>query len=144
MSRKWDEFEKFEQVIMKYMEPCGEGETKASQAVTAVNKLVYKWYNDGDVFDNTGMLEGWANDLSSYANWLWRYMGEVEADRILEGINDCYNDSDYEDLLYELAEAVIDEEVLEDEAKKEKVGSIYHCNGIFKFVEYSDDEEEKW
>lgn len=68
MAVNWNYFDKFEAITVKYMPDYGEGETIASQAVTAVNKLIYKWYNDGDVFDNTKYLEGWWNDLSSYAN----------------------------------------------------------------------------
>ena len=44
-------FDKFEALVDKYMPMRGEGETAASQIVTAVNKLIYKWYNDGDVFE---------------------------------------------------------------------------------------------
>ena len=67
-SVNWGSFNKFEDIIHKYMPAMGEGETLASQAVTAINKLIYKWYNDGDVYDNRYSLQGWANDLSSYAN----------------------------------------------------------------------------
>ena len=74
----WDYFDKFEPIINKYMPDRGEGETMASQIVTAVNKLVYKWYNDGDVYDNTYILEGWANDLSDYANWLYKYVPKTQ------------------------------------------------------------------
>lgn len=143
MSKQWNEFDKFGSVIDKYMPVCGEGETEASQICTAVNKLIYKWFNDGDVFDNTGSLEGWANDLSSYANWLWVHVGsETGADNILERVYDCMNGSDYEDLLYDLAECLLDDEWLEAEAKTRATGSIYKCNGMFKFVEYDEDEEE--
>ena len=45
-------FDKFEPIIDKYMPDIGEGDSLASQMVTAVNKLIYKWYNDGDVYDN--------------------------------------------------------------------------------------------
>ena len=71
MSVDWSYFDKFDGIIDKYLPTKGEGETKATQIVTAINKLIYKWYNDGDVFDNTYHLEGWANDLSDYANWLY-------------------------------------------------------------------------
>ena len=49
-------------------------EKSLAQAVTAVSKLVYKWFNDGDVYDNRFALPGWANDLSSYANWIEKYI----------------------------------------------------------------------
>ena len=64
----WSYYNKFKPINDKYLPSYGEGKNKAEQAVTVVNKLVYKWYNDGDVFDNSYYLEGWGNDLSSYAN----------------------------------------------------------------------------
>ena len=63
--KKWSYFNKFKELNNKYLPDMGEGETKATQVVTAVTKLVYKWYNDGDVYDNTYMMKGWCNDLSS-------------------------------------------------------------------------------
>ena len=66
-----DYLDKFNALIEEYMPWRGEGDTKASQVATAVNKLIYKWWNDGDVFDNVHSgMDGWVNDLSSYANWL--------------------------------------------------------------------------
>lgn len=150
MSVQWNYYDKYETLIDKYMLPKGEGETQASQIVTAVNKLVYKWYNDGDVFDNTKYLEGWANDLSSYANWLYKNTTE-KVKVILDTVYGCLNDSDYEDLLQELTDELLKEEYLEEQNKFEKVGTIYECDGKFKFVElddeddyYENDEEEDY
>ena len=131
--------EMFTRVEEEFLPKYGEGETKPEQIITAMTKLVYKWYNDGDVFDNTYALEGWANDLSSYANWLYRYVPETRS--ILLKISDCYNDSDYEDLLYDLAETLSDFSLL-DKYSGPKVGSIYDCKGPFKFDEYREDEDE--
>ena len=135
----WSYFDKFENVNDKYLPDSGEGETKATQIVTSVAKLVYKWYNDGDVFDNTHYLDGWCNDWSSYANWLEKHAGK--ASRILHGISGCYTNGDYEDLLKELADNLLNEEYLKEQNKIEKVDSIYKCDGSFKFVESYDDEE---
>lgn len=144
MSRDWNEFTRFEAADNKYLPFNGQGDNMATQIVTAVSKLVYKWYNDGDVFDNTAHLEGWANDLSSYANWLIKYCDE--ADQVIskwwfkKGV---FNDSDYEDMLYELCEATQDVNLLAEKYEgKEKVGSIYKCDGPFKFVEQYDDDED--
>lgn len=139
MAVDWGYYDKFEELNEKYLPVRGEGETKATQIVTAVNKLIYKWYNDGDVYDNSYVLEGWANDLSDYANWLWEH---TEANDILDKVFNCYNNSQYEDLLKELADKLLDEEYLEKENKIEKVGTIYDCDGKFQFVEYEEDEEE--
>ena len=141
MSVQWDYYDKFETLIDKYLPERGEGETKATQIVTAVNKLVYKWYNDGDVFDNTYALDGWANDLSDFANWLYYYT-TAEVKGILEKISDCNTDSEYEDLLQELTDKLLDAAYLEEQNKLEKVFTIYDCDGKFKFVEQTDDEED--
>lgn len=139
----WDYYDKFEDLINKYMPDQGEGETLASQIVTAVNKLVYKWYNDGDVYDNVNSgLQGWANDLSSYANWLYKYApGDVP--QILKNIYGMGEESDYETLLKELADNLLDENLL-DSLEKSKQGSIYDCDGPFEFKEYDEEDEDEW
>ena len=137
-----DRFSRFEMVIDRFMPMEGEGNTKASQIATAVNKLVYKWFNDGDVYDNNYGLEGWANDLSSYANWLDQ---NTNAGDILCEIFDIGgSESDYEDILYGLADRLLDAEDLENLEKEEKTGSIYKCDGAYSFTEYSEDDEEEW
>lgn len=141
MAVDWNYFDKFENVNDKYLPPKGEGETKATQIVTAICKLVYKWYNDGDVFDNTHYLDGWGNDLSSYANWLDQ--NTEKAPRILAGISGCYSDSDYEDLLKELADNLLDESYLSEMDKIDKVESIYKCNGKYKFEGFYDDYDDE-
>ena len=140
MAVNWDYYDKFEKLIDKHMPMRGEGETKASQVVTAVNKLIYKYYNDGDVFDNTHHLEGWANDLSSYANWL--YENTKNAWKILNKITTCYTNEDYEDLLKELADELLDEKYLVEQNNEEKIGTIYDCDGKFKYEEPENDEED--
>ena len=136
----WSYYDKpdFEMINAKYLPAQGEGKNMATQAVTAVNKLVYKWYNDGDVFDNTRYLTGWVNDLSSYANWLRENLGLAN---ILDGVWECYTGSDYEDLLVDLADYVLDGERLEELAKRPATGSIYNCPGVYKFELAEDDEE---
>lgn len=135
MSVDWGYYDKFDSVLEKYLPAMGEGETMATQIVTAVCKLVYKWYNDGDVFDNTSWLDGWCNDLSNYANWIDFY---TEAGDILKKVYDCYSDGEYEDLLKELTDMLFDEEYLEAQNQMPKQGSIYKASGRFKFVDPDD------
>ncbi len=133
---------RFDRINDQYLPDSGEGGSKATQAVTAVNKLVYRWYNDGDVYDNRYGLGGWGNDLSSYANWLHRY---TPAKNILERIYKIYSESQYEDLLQEVADLILDEEMLAEWADTPTVGSIYECNGPFEFMEYDEDEyDDEW
>lgn len=148
MAIEWDAFNKFVPLEDKYLPRQGEGDTKATQLCTAVTKLVYKWYNDGDVYDNTGRLEGWANDLSSYANWIYKYVPSTRD--ILDSIFDCESDGDYEDLLWDLCELTQTEKYLDKLSEEPKVGSIYDCDGPFEFREddedddYEYEEEEMW
>ena len=143
MSVNWDNYKEFDRIVDMYLPPKGQGDTKATQLVTAVNKLVYKWYNDGDVYDNTGYLDGWANDLSSYANWIYKYIPGLG--QILDGVFECTTDSDYEDLLWDLTTVAFDLEDLEKLDKQPAVGDIYRCDGPFEFREYSDDDDdEEW
>lgn len=143
MAVEWSYFDKFEEVSDEYLPMRGEGETMASQIVTAVTKLVYKWYNDGDVFDNVhSSMQGWCNDLSSYANWLFRHVPQTQ--EILCGIEDCECDDDYEELLKDLADLCMDRDWLDEMwGGCEKVDSIYKCSGPFEFDEYSDDDGDE-
>lgn len=134
----WNSFDKYEAITDKYLPDRGEGKTMATQTVTAVCKLVYKWFNDGDVFDNTGYLDGWYNNLSSYANWLAKYTG---AKPILDRVFECKNEDSYTDLLFDLAESLFDAESLEKLDAKPAVGSIYKCEGKYRFVDYDDEDE---
>ena len=141
----WEYYDKkeHEEINDKYLPDIGEGETMATQVVTAVNKLVYRFYNDGDVYDNTYHLNGWANDLSSYANWLYQ---NTDVECLLD-IRTCYCDEDYEDLLREMADHLLDMDKLDKLNDVPAKGSIYECDGPFEFVEeeYEEDyEEEMW
>ena len=84
-------------------------------------------------------MEGWANDLSSYANWL--YENTKNAWKILSKISNCLTESDYEDLLKELADELLNKEFLAEQSKEEKTGTIYECDGKFKYEEWEEDEE---
>lgn len=141
MTVNWNYYddEKFEKLNGKYLMKVGEGETKATQTIAAINKLIYGYYNDGDVYDNTYHLEGWANDLSDYANWLY---DNTDTQKILDKISNCYNESDYEDLLKELADKLFDEKYLAELNKIEKDDTIYEYDGKFKFVEEVEDEDD--
>ena len=123
--------ESFENVLDRYLPAHGEGDNMAEQAVTAVNKIEYKWYNDGDVYDNTYNMEGWANDLSSYANWLHHYVpGAAE---VLEGIRSVRTDTEYEALIEKLKSVVYSEAVLSQLEAEAAIDSIYECDGPYKF-----------
>lgn len=133
-------YKKLDFINKKYLPACGEGETMATQICTAINKLIYKWYNDGDVFDNTYLLCGWVNDLSSYANWLYKYVPKSQ--NILDRIKTISYAAEYNSLLEDLASILFDQKTMEYYDTQKKTGSIYKCDGNFKFVEAFDDEDD--
>lgn len=138
MATPWSYFDNFEKITDEYLPATGEGDTKATQAVTAACKIIYKWFNDGDVFDNQYGMEGFGNDLSSYANWLYKYCPDTQS--ILARIYDCYTEGEYTDILADLADSVLDIYYLDELSQMPKAGSIYDCDGPFAFVETDDDE----
>ena len=110
----------------------GEGENMATQLVTAINKLVYKWYNDGDVYDNTFALQGWANDLSSYANWIYKHFNESKG--TLNKIETAIHDRDYEFILKDLADNFLDEKLLAELSQKEKTSPFQAAEKIGDYL----------
>lgn len=137
--RPWSDFNQFEDADELYLPTMGEGDTRATQLTTAVTKLVYKWFNDGDVFDNVNSsMDGWCNDLSSYANWIDTY---TEYGLILQKIVDCFTEDQYTEILFELCQEALDLEVLKDLDALPKIDSIYTCKGRFQFVDHLYDEE---
>ena len=145
-SAQWDDFStpEAEALQEKYLPVSGEGDTMANQAATATSKLIYKWFNDGDVFDNTGYLFTGVvgNDLSSYANWLNRYVDG--AGKILNRVFDCRNEGEYQDLLFDLLKCVYNEDTMNELAEQSKRDSVYSCSGPFEVEEYEDEDEEDW
>ena len=139
---KWIDFDEIQKndLVDKYLPDRGEGENMATQAITAFYKLCYKWFNDGDVFDNTYSMPGWCNDISSYANWLDRYIDG--AHDVLSHIKDCHSCEEYEHLLDCLTYIILQPELLADLEKRPAVGTIYKQRGPWRFVEQEEEEDD--
>ena len=135
----WDYFDKFTPIVNEYIPDQGEGETMASQIATAVNKLVYRWYNDGDTYD---YVNGFIGGLSTYANWLYKYVPETR--NILDSITNVYNDDEYENILKRLADLTLNEEFLWEYSTESMKNSIYECDGPFSDEEYWEDGEDEY
>lgn len=135
-------FDRFNTVMQEYVSPSGEGDTMANQICTAVNKLIYRWYNDGDVFhDVHGFLDGTsANDISSYANWLYKYVPESKD--ILSTIYDIFFEGPYTDLLKHLADALLNRDILNYYESMPQRGTIYNCTGPFEVSGPYDEYNE--
>lgn len=128
-------------VDRRYLPERGEGDTKATQVVTALTKLVYTWENNGDCYDTSCGIGDW-NDVSSYANWLRAHTDE-EAARILERVWHIeWRDEDaYEQILYDLCRHLEDPDVIAAYDGVPAVGTIYDCAGPFHYDENDLPEE---
>ena len=119
-----DENSSYSILTNKYLPEDGQGENKASQLVTAANKIIYGWYNNGDTISGNG------NDLTSYANWIDKYIKEPEIRKILKDDYIVYNDTYYlSEVILPLIRFVFREDFLEVLASQEIEGDIYECSG---------------
>lgn len=136
----WDDFsEKNFPNSDKYLPDFGDGDSMGTQAATALCKLIYKWFNDGDVYDNHYAFSGWCNDISGSANWL--YMNIPETREILKRIKSIRTEQEYTELLYDLISVV--DPIIPDLLKRDKIGDAYNEDGIFEFDPHLWDEEDE-
>lgn len=112
------------EICDKYLPVQWEWDTMATQFVTATCKLVYKYYNDGDRYDQASI-----NDMSTYANWI-----DNHCFRLLK-----WNEDYEEKLRYILERMILTFDLYLD---KKAVWSIYKEEWFFH--DYSKDYEEDW
>lgn len=125
-------YKKYGAFVDKYVPDRGDGDTLASQTVTAVYRLIYGLDNNGDVYDNTRFLKGWMNNISWAANWLWSH---TDTKGILERVWDAKNTDEYRAILSALASKLLNEETLSRLETLPKDGTIYEGTGPFRFVD---------
>ena len=123
-------FEEFNDILDKYMPKYGEGDTFASQIATAVAKIVYRWFNDGDSIEDEGLIQ--------FVNWLKDNV--PEAKRYLSNNESSVN---YEEFLYGLCSILLDEEFLEQYTKTSKKDSLYNSMKYGKYYNDQDDSDDE-
>ena len=133
----WSYYEQpeLQEIEDKYLPGVGEGDNFAQQIVTAITKLIYKYYNDGDRYDAFS-----GNDMTSFANWLYKYV--PGASDILDN-TDTDTDS-YEYVLRQLNDKFLNKEFLAKCETQSKKGSIYDCEGPYEFEDDDYEEDEEW
>ena len=114
----------------------------ANQIVTAISKLVYRYYNDGDVIDNSWTMEDacYYEDFTSFANWLYENVPTAKEvfDKYIGKIS---TEEDYENMLKDLSDKCFNMEFLKSYEDKEKIGTIYECDGVFELQEFEDEDD---
>ena len=130
-SVEWGYFDQFDPVLDNFLPPNGEGTNLAQQFTVATNKLIYGWYNNKDVYDNTHNITGGDDNLSSYANWL--ASRDDTCKQILNKIKDVKLYGQYEDILKVLADYVWTQKDFEELLNTPKTGSVYNATGDYKW-----------
>lgn len=119
---RWSDYDQFEDILNRYLPEDGQGDTRAEQAVTAINKLVYAFYNNGAVIADT--LPEYDPNLESYATWLRKHTSS-RAVLLLVKLEDAEDTDSYANYLYELTDYLLDEPKLRTLSKYNTVGDIY-------------------
>lgn len=119
---RWSDYDQFEDILNRYLPEDGQGDTRAEQAVTAINKLVYAFYNNGAVIADA--LSEYDPNLRSYAAWLRKHTSS-RAVLLLVKLEDAEDTDSYAKYLYELTDYLLDEPKLRTLSKYDTVGDIY-------------------
>ena len=146
MAFSWDDVDEYAKVLDQYLPDIGEGDTMASQVATAVSRIGYRWFNDGDTI--------WTDECQSCADWL--YENIRGADRVISALNkqpfagepslddDIDNDDGrYSDIYGDKLKKLFDISVnldLKGLNEEPAVGSVFDCEGpvLAKMKEYQD------
>lgn len=110
----WSEYNQFEDILNRYLPDVGQGDTKASQAVTCINKLILAFYKDSDISSKV---------VQDCTNWLYTYLPATR--RYLTPLESAESMNDYSDALYALADKILDERSLQTLAKQSTCGQVY-------------------
>ena len=134
------DLEKRNDVLFKKLVPGqGDSEFVEGEMIRAMNRLVYRWYNDGDRF-----WEGYGTETAGPAHSFLVNSNEIplgirkKFERLFDPVVGSYRDEVYEKMLNELAEAVLSyvESIPEDEYTKLE-------QGMFSYEpEYEDEEDD--
>ena len=133
--------EKRNQVLFDKLVPGqGDSEFVEGEMIRAMNRLVYRWYNDGDKF-----WEGYGTETAGPAHSFLVNSPEIPSEerrrfeKLFDAVVGKYGDEVYEKMLNDLAEAVLTyvEGIPEDQYQKLE-------QGMFNYEpEYEEEEEDE-
>lgn len=138
---------RFEELTQQHMKPMGKSDTVRGELIRAVNKIGYRFYNDGDML---GI--GYGNETCNAAGRYLGIHGSKEMVEILskmwdEGIHDSGTEiipeDIYEKRLEELEEATARYADTDDPALDQEATDMLdlRCD---EDLHYDEEEEEDW
>lgn len=89
----------------------GPAATKAGEALRAMSKLYYRWYNDGDKIERS--MNEWDTHQSAARafNYLHQFRDAASGfstQNLMENLLDAYTEEQYEEALEEMADVIIE------------------------------------
>lgn len=128
---KEDIFEKFDVLFNRWVPASGAAETIGGEIVRAVNKIVYGYYNDGDMIDQDYGKET-CNAAARFILNIDESEPFVKCRELADVLCTHYYEN-YEELL---------EGALEELIEKEELLSI--SENCYDYLDYSEDEDFNW
>lgn len=143
MALNSSDIDKYYEVLTQYLPDTGEGNTMATQLVTAVDRIVYRWFNDGDTI--------WTDECQSFADWLCENIGGIDV--VIDDMNqymfagfpyikDWTFRGIYENCLKKILDIATDRDLLNDLDSRSKEGSIFDSQGSVLDVMETEFEDE--
>lgn len=138
-------FDKFDPILDEYLPQSEQGNTMATQIVTAANRIIYGWFWNGDMIS---CFE--SNDVTSPANWLYDYVPEMR--KVLDSYPGQYTiDSKMNEFAKNLADVAFEEKLLSKYKDQPKIDNIYEYSDggkdrgcFFEMDEPEEDEDDYW
>ena len=115
----------------------GKAESKAGEIVRATNRIIYRWFNDGDKIG----LDYGKETCNAPARFLMMEGGMIISD-VVSRLWGLYDDEEYEMYLDDLGDAVIEFLKEHPELRNEHTEDMYNYREP-EDLEWDDDEDEE-
>ena len=120
----------------------GPAATKAGEALRAMSKLYYRWYNDGDRVTPT--MSKWDVDGSAARafSYLYQFRGQgLNAKNLMEAVVEAVTEDDYELALEKAVDAVVEWAAGQPETPNEDDFLSGEFDGAYEFNIEDEDED---
>ena len=120
----------------------GPAATKAGEALRAMSKLYYRWYNDGDRVTPT--MSKWDVDgsVARAFSYLYQFRGQgLNAKNLMEAVVEAVTEDDYELALEKAVDAVVEGAAGQPETPNEDDFLSGEFDGAYEFNIEDEDED---
>ena len=132
----------YEELWARLVPAQGKANTAAGEALRAVSRLYYRWYNDGDRVTPTMSkwdVEGSAARAFSY---LYQFRGQgLNAKKLMEAVVEAVTEEDYELALEKAVDAVVEWAAGQPETPNEDDFLSGEFDGAYEFNIEDEDED---